>query len=44
VFLTPFIFGFADFKQVGKMRIALPYAAIVWCIALAVWIALGTAL
>lgn len=27
----------------GKMRLALPYAAIVWCIAVAIWIALGTA-
>ncbi|MBR1213972.1 hypothetical protein [Bradyrhizobium sp. JYMT SZCCT0180] len=31
------------FSSGGKMRIALPYAAIVWCIAVAVWIALGAA-
>ena len=35
---------FRAFSSGGKMRIALPYAAIVWCIAVAIWITLGTAL
>ncbi|MBR1269820.1 hypothetical protein JQ629_20100 [Bradyrhizobium sp. AUGA SZCCT0222] len=34
---------FRAFSSGGKMRIALPYTAIVWCIAVAVWIALGAA-
>jgi hypothetical protein len=32
------------FSSGGKMRIALSYTAIVWCIALSIWMALGAAL
>jgi hypothetical protein len=32
------------FRTGEQMRIALSYTAIVWCIALAIWIAVGAAL
>ena len=34
----------ARFRAEGKMRFVVPYTAIVWCIALSIWMALGAAL